>query len=217
MPLMTFAITCLPEAFQVFSAKTYRKSQTFTTPIAAAIVIIVVIMKEHMQTDTHKKTQDKIPREFTEGVKEALNSHQTMLWTLKRMKVRERNLYLVSTITASWQLQLLISSPSFALNGQSILLPLWQAVCFVACFLMGNDSACPQLCHSVHNSSLADSLGTVLSLKFSICPLIWVFFYISSSNAELLFTPLAHLLILCTLSASSVLLLKYDKFLYQVT
>lgn len=97
-------------------------------------------------------------------------------------------------------------------------MPIWQAVCFVACFLMGNDSACPQLCHSVHNSSLADSLKSVLALDKveHLSPDLSFLPYLLF-NSNLLFTALADLLILCTQSAHSVFLLKYDKFLYHVT
>lgn len=45
------------------------------------------------------------------------------------------------------------------INRRSIICTKWsintlllcQAIRFVACFLMGNDSACPHLCHSAHN------------------------------------------------------------------
>lgn len=107
--------------------------------------------KKHIKVDIHGRTLYRILKDLTEWEKEALNSHQTKLWTLKQMKVKSRNLYGNQTVTASWQLQLLISGPSFALNVQSILLLPWQAICFVVCFLMGNDSASPHVCHSAHN------------------------------------------------------------------
>lgn len=54
---------------------------------------------KHIKADIHRRIQYKIIKELTEWEKEALNSHQTNLWTLKQMKMKGRNLYRHQTIT----------------------------------------------------------------------------------------------------------------------